>query len=174
MDMRVNFKFLTPRVQHAEETNFRTEVSRIARDFLKCFGTGAKQEIVEELFVLQNQWPQTVGQGEDDVHVAGREQFSSTRSNPPFPSSDLTLRAVAIAATVEGDGLMPAAGALIEMTAECGGPTPGNGQQHFDVLPTEPFAVSFYESIPGSADDIGYLQRWPAHLLLAGRLVVPW
>jgi hypothetical protein len=128
MDMGMNFEFLTARVQHAEETNFRTEVSRIARDFLKGFGTGAKQEIVEDLLVLQNQWPQTVGQCEDDVHVAGWEQFSSTRSNPAFPSSDLTLRAVAIAAAVIRDGgTMPAAGALIEMTAECGSTTPRNG-----------------------------------------------
>ena len=55
--MRVHFEFLTPSVQHAEETNFRTEVSRIARDLLKCFGTGAKQEVVEDILVLQNQWP---------------------------------------------------------------------------------------------------------------------
>ena len=67
---------------------------------------------------------------------------------------------------------MSATGALIEMTAECGGTTPGNGQQHFDVLPTKPMAVSFYESISRSADDIGHLQRRPAHLFLADGLVV--
>jgi hypothetical protein len=91
------------------------------------------------------------------MHVAGREQFSPTRSNPAFPSSDLTLRAVAIAATIERDGAMPAAGALIEMTAECGGPTPRNGQQHFDMLPGDPFAVSFEEGRSRGADDIGHL-----------------
>jgi hypothetical protein len=42
MDMRMNAELLAPGVQHAEETNFRTEVSRIASDFLKCFGTDAK------------------------------------------------------------------------------------------------------------------------------------
>ena len=172
MDMGMNFEFLTPSVQHAEETNFRTEVSRITRNFLKCFRTGAKQEVVEDLLVLQNEWSQAVGQCEDDVHVAGREQLSSTRSNPAFPSSDLTLRAVAISATIEGDGTMSAAGALVEMTAECGGTTPRNGQQHLDMPPTEPVAVSFDECISRGADDIGHLQRWPAHLLLAGWLVV--
>jgi hypothetical protein len=69
---------------------------------------------------------------------------------------------------------MPAAGALVEMTAECGGPTPRNGQQHFDMLPTEPLAVSFEEGRSRGADDIGHLQRWPAHLLLAGWLVFQW
>jgi hypothetical protein len=172
MDMRVSFELLAPGVQHAEKTNFRTEVSRITRNFLECFGTGAKQEIVEDLLVLQNQWHQTVGQGEDDVHVAGRKKFSSPRSNPAFPSSDLTLRAVAIAARIERDGTMPAVGALVEMTAECGGTTPRNGQQHFDMWPTGPFAVSFDEGSSRSADDIGHLQGWPVHLLLAGWLVV--
>ena len=69
---------------------------------------------------------------------------------------------------------MPAAGALIEMTAECGGTTPRNGPQHFDMLATEPVAVSFDEGSSRSTDDIGHLQRRPAHLLLAGWLVVEW
>src|SRR5215467_12833406 len=128
MDMRMSVELLTPGMQHAEEANFRTEVSRITRNFLKCFRTGAKQQIVEDLFVLQNQWRQAVGQCEDDVQVAGREQFSSTRSNPPFSGSGLTLRAVSVAATVIRDGgTMPAAGALIEMAAECGGTTARDG-----------------------------------------------
>ena len=62
MHMRVNIELLTPGVQHTEETNFRAEVSRIASDFEKCFRAGAKQEIVEDLFVLQDQWRQPVGQ----------------------------------------------------------------------------------------------------------------
>ena len=98
MNMRMNFEFLAPGMQHAEEANFRTEVSRIASDFEKGFGTGAEQEIVEDLLFLQNQLRQAAGEGEDHVQVAGREQFSSTRSDPAFPCSDLTLRAVAIAA----------------------------------------------------------------------------
>src|SRR5438046_54301 len=43
------------------------------------------------------------------------------------------------------------------------------------MLPTEPVAVPFDESISRSADDIGHLQRRPAHLLsrrVAGRSVV--
>jgi hypothetical protein len=61
---------------------------------------------------------------------------------------------------------MSAAGALIEMTAEGGGTTSANGQQYFDVLPTEPVAISFDEGISRGADQIGHLQRWPGHLFL--------
>jgi hypothetical protein len=68
---------------------------------------------------------------------------------------------------------MPTAGALIEMTAECSGTTQRNGQQHLDMLPTKPVAVSFDECLSRSADDIGHLQGWPIHLLLLRWFVFP-
>ena len=55
MDVRVNFEFLTPAVQHAEEADFRAEMLGIACDFQKGFGTGTKQEVVDDLLVLQHQ-----------------------------------------------------------------------------------------------------------------------
>jgi len=61
---------------------------------------------------------------------------------------------------------MPAAGALIEMTAECGGATARNGQQYFDVLPAEPLAISFDEGSSCAADEIGHLEGRPAHLFV--------
>ena len=145
---------------------------RVARHFEEGFRTDTKQKIVEDLLVLQDQWRQATGQGEHDMGVGRRQKFSPTRSDPPFPSSGLTLWAVPIPAAIEGDGAMPAAGALIEMAAECGGTTPLDGSQHLDMLPTKPVAISFDENLSRSADDIGHLQRRPAHRLLAGWLVV--
>jgi hypothetical protein len=43
------------------------------------------------------------------------------------------------------------------MTAECGGTTARNGQQHFDVLPAEPLAISLDEGSSRGADEIGHL-----------------
>ena len=99
------------------------------------------------------------------------EKFSSTRSDPLFPSGGLTLRAVAIsAAVVRNGGTIPATGALIDMTAQCGSTTSRDGQQHFDVLPTNPRAFSFDEVSSRGTDEIGHLEWWPAHLLLVWRL----
>ncbi len=53
MDMRVKLEFLIPGVQHAEEADFRAEVFWITRDLQKRLRTGAKQEIVDGLLVLQ-------------------------------------------------------------------------------------------------------------------------
>src|ERR1700676_1748970 len=112
-------------------------------------------------------------QCEDHMDVARREKFFLTCGDPAFPGAGLTLRAVAVsAAIVEDGGPMPAVGAFVEVTAECGGATPPNGQQHFDVLPTEPVAISFDEASSGDADEIGHLQGRPAHLLLQRERVV--
>ena len=75
-------------------------------------------------------------------------------------------------AAIVGDGAMPATGAFIEMTAKCSGTATLNGPQYFHVLPTKPAAVLFDERLSRGADDIGHLERWPAHLFLADGLVV--
>jgi len=106
------------------------------------------------------------------MSVGRRKKLSPTRSDPPFSSRGLTLWAVSVSTAIEGDGAMPATGALIEMTAECGGATPLNGSQHLDMLPTKPVAVSFDESLSRGADDIGHLKKWPTHLFRADGFVV--
>jgi hypothetical protein len=166
MNMRVKVEFLTPSMQHAEEADLRTEMLGIARDFQKCFRTGAKQKTVDDTLVLQNQRGQMTRKREDHVHVRGWKKFPTTLFQPAFSSARLTLRAMPISARVEGDGTMAAAGAFIKMTAECGSATPRNGQQHFDMLPANPLTASFDECVSRGADDIGHLEEWPVHLLV--------
>jgi len=99
------------------------------------------------------------------MDVARREKLLLTRGDPAIACRRLTLRAVAIAAAVvRNSGTMPATGALIEMTAECSGTTPHNGQQHFDVLPADPLAISLDKSSSCAADEIGHLKGRPTHL----------
>src|SRR5713101_7121782 len=172
MDMGMEPELLIPGMQHGEEADFRTEVFRIASDFEKCFCTSAKQQIVDDFLVLQSQWSKLRRKCEDHMDVARREKLSLTCGDPAFPSRGLTLRAVPISAGVVRDGgAMPTAGALIEMTAECGGATARNGQQYFDVLPAEPLAISFDEGSSRAADEIGHLEGRPAHLFLQCRPV---
>ena len=61
---------------------------------------------------------------------------------------------------------MSAASAFIEMSAERGGATPRNRQEHFDVLPGDPLTASFDEGVSRGADQIGHLEWWPGHLFL--------
>src|SRR5258707_7952931 len=119
-------------MQHAEEADFCAEVFGIAGHFEESFCTGAKQEIVEDLIVLQDQRGQMTRQGEDHMDVARWEKLLATCCQPAIASSCLTLRAVSISTGIVGDGAMSAARALIEISAERGGATPRNGQEHFD------------------------------------------
>src|SRR5258708_4173263 len=91
MYMRVKFEFLTPGMQHAEEADLCTEMLRIVRDLQKSFRTGAKQEIVDDLLVLQDQGSQMTRKCEDHMDVRCREKLLATRSEPPIPTSSLTL-----------------------------------------------------------------------------------
>ena len=52
MNMGVKAKPLTPCMQHAEETDLCTQVSRITSHCKKCFCAGTEQQVVEDLFIL--------------------------------------------------------------------------------------------------------------------------
>src|SRR5258708_39434622 len=68
----------------------------IACDFQKGFRAGAKQEIVDDLLVLQHQRGQVTRKREDHMDVTRRKKFPATLFQPTFPSTCLTLRAMPI------------------------------------------------------------------------------
>src|SRR3974377_2605369 len=122
MDMRSSFVFLMPGVQHAEKAEVSTEMSGSAGHFEQGFGTGAEQQAIEELAVLQRQGCQLVRGGEDDMHVGRREKFLAPGLEPTVAGVGLTLRAMAIATAVIGDGgAVSKAGALMDKAGEGGG-----------------------------------------------------
>src|SRR5664279_4795266 len=106
-------------------------------------------------------------QSENDMDVGRGEKLAAPCLEPAFAGARLTLRAMPVSAAVVGDGgTMSTAGALIDMTAECGGAATGNGQQDLDMGPADPLAVALDESCSCSADQVGHLQKRPAHLFL--------
>ena len=95
--------------------------------------------------------------------VGRGEQFAAPCFEPAFAGTGLALRAMPVSAAVVGDGgAMSTAGALIDMAAECGGATAGNGQQDFDVRPANPLTVALDESSSCSADQGSSAERCPA------------
>src|SRR5260370_40945503 len=100
-------------MQHAEETDFRTEVSGIASHFEKSFRTDTKQQSIDEFLVLQRQGCQLRRKREDHVNAARREELLLTRGHPRAAGSGLTLRAAPVSAGAVRGGAMSAAGALM-------------------------------------------------------------
>ncbi len=164
MDMRMVFHFLIPGVQHAEEADFGAEMLGITSDFDQCLSADTEQQTVDNLLVLECKGCQETGQGEHDVSVARREKFCLARLDPVLPGIGLALGAVPIAARVVRDGEISALGTLIQMPAESGRATALYSCQGLQMLAGEPLSAAFDELLPGCADDIGHLQRWPAHL----------
>ena len=98
----------------------------------------------------------------DDVHVRHVEEFPLARLEPAIPCLRLALRTVAIATGIVGDGPMPAGGAVIDMPAQRGGPTPRERAQHGALLHAEP-RMSFDKSVTLRVEDIGHLHGGPTH-----------
>ena len=150
--MRVLEKILSPGMEHTKKADVSTKMFGIGRNLQQGRGTGVKQQTVQNLLVVKHQGSQLMRQREDHMHIARREKFLATRRKPAVASTRLTLRAVPVAARVVGDGAMSTAGAFIKVAAERGSATPRNGQQHFDVLPSDPRTASFDESVSRGAD----------------------
>jgi len=55
VQVRMMKQVLTPGMQDGKESNLGSEVTRIAGDLLQSLGTGADQEVIEDLLVLQRQ-----------------------------------------------------------------------------------------------------------------------
>ena len=126
---------LAPGMQNAEEADLGAEVPGIGRDFQQGCGAGFEQELEENLLVLPDQRDQRMRHAEDQVEVAHRQQFLLPGAQPLLAGVGLALRTVAVSAGVVRDGLMPAANALIAMSAECGRAAALDGAEHFELCP---------------------------------------
>jgi hypothetical protein len=62
-------------MEYAEESDVRSQVLGIAGQFEHRRGAGAKEQIVEQPLVLEDESGQFVRQGEDDVEVRHGQQF---------------------------------------------------------------------------------------------------
>ena len=99
---------LIPGVEHAEEADLGSQVPGIAGDLQQSCSTGLKQQVIDQTLVLQCEWSQFPRQGEDDVHVAGRQQLSFPRLKPALAGVALASGAMPVATRVVRDGSMSA------------------------------------------------------------------
>jgi hypothetical protein len=90
-------------------------------------------------------------QGEDQVHVAGGQQFPFARLEPAETRVRLASGTVPVAARVIGDGSMPTVRTAIAMAAQCGGAAAGDREQDLLMLPGDPAAAALDEAVPGIA-----------------------
>ena len=100
-------------------------------------------------------------QREDDMEVRHGEEFPGARLR-------LAFVAVPIPTRIIRDGPMPAGAALIEMSAERGGPTPTERAQDGALLDAQP-RMLLDEVITLRVEDIGHLHGGPTHFWVGFR-----
>jgi len=87
------------------------------------------------------------------MNIGRGQKFTAPGLDPALAGAGLTLRAMAIAATVIRDGgTMPATDAFIDVTAECSGATARDREQDLDMGPADPRSVAPDESSSGTAN----------------------
>ena len=118
------------------------------------------------MLVLKGEWSEFTRQGEDEVNVAGGQQFLFACLELAEPRVRLASGTVPVATRVIGDGRrMSADGTALAMAAECGGAAAGDREQDLLMLPADPAATAFHEGGTGTANNIGHLQRRPVYAL---------
>ena len=88
-------------MKHGEETDLGSEMLGVEGNFQKSFRTGAEQEVIEDLLVVQRQLGKLVRQGEDNMDIGDRQEFVLASRHPFIAGSALALGAMPIAATVK-------------------------------------------------------------------------
>ena len=76
-------------------------MARISCYLEQGFRTGAEQEVIENLLVLQRQWGELVRQSKDNVDIGDGEKFTLPSQDPLVASAALTLWAMAITTTIK-------------------------------------------------------------------------
>ena len=100
MHVGMRVQVLPPGVQHTEEADVSPQVARISGDLEQGLGTGAEQEVIEDLLVLQRQCGELVRQSKDNMDIGDGQKFTLPSHNPLVASAALTLWAMTIAAAV--------------------------------------------------------------------------
>ena len=98
MYMRMKQQSLIPCVQHAEEPDLRSEMARISSYFEQRLGACTKQQVEDDLLVLQCNGSQFTRYCEHGMHVARGQQLPFPRLEPALACVALALRAVPVPA----------------------------------------------------------------------------
>jgi hypothetical protein len=109
--------------------------------FQQGFRTGAEQEVIEDLLVLQRQLGELVRESEDNMDIGDRQEFVLASRDPFIAGSALAFWAMPIAATVERDGAIAAARALVAMPAQSRGAATSDGTEDFAVGAVNPAEI---------------------------------
>ena len=163
MHMRMVLEVLAPGVEDGQEADLGPEVLGIGGDLLQGLGGGSEQKAVDLPWVLQGDRTERRGKRKDHMKVLDGQELRFPGLHPLRRGGGLALGAVAVAARVVGDPLMPALIALLDVSAQGRGPAGGDVLQGAALLGREHVAVAFEEGIAVLSEDLGHFELRPGH-----------
>ena len=173
VDMGMMLQSLVPGVEHAEEADLGSKVSRIASDFEQRCGAGAEQQAIDQPLVLERERSQFTRQREHGMDVTRGQQLPLALLEPADAGAALASWAVPVTARVVGDSGLSAVGAPIAMAAESGSAATRDRSQHLLMLAVDPLVTALDEAVAGVANDLGHLHRGAAQTLRSASPGVP-
>ena len=119
----------------------------IGCDFQQRGGACFEQQSEEPPLVLPHQRHKRMWNAEDQVVVADRQQLQLLLGQATVACAGLAFGAVPVAAGVIRDGLMPAAHALVAVTAERSGTAAQDRIKHLALRPGQRSAIPLPEAV---------------------------
>ncbi len=116
MQVRVSLQRLPPSMQHGEETEASPEPA--LSNFEQRLGGGAKQDAVDDAWVLQRQGTELVRQREYDMKIDNGQQVEQSLVEPLGARISLALRAMPVATGIVGHLAVAALVALKHMATQ--------------------------------------------------------
>jgi len=148
-------------MQHREESRLNTPTPRIAGDGEQRLGGDAEEDLIEDLFVIEGDGGDGLGDGEDQVEVLHRQQLALALLDPLGARQALALGTVAVAA-----GAVLNVGALavvtpFDDTAQRGRAAVFDGPHQTPLMQGHGMRLPVSWAVPSK--DVGQLQDWPGH-----------
>lgn len=163
VQVRVKQQGLGPAMQHGKETDFGSEMFRVGSDGTQGFRSRAKKDGVENFLVLECHGADLFGNSKDNMIIGCGKQLGHARLEPLCFGKGLAFGAVAIAAAVIGITLLAAAVALVDMSAQEGGPADFDGAHGTVLLAKHGRAVDLPILRAALTEDIGHFQGRSSH-----------
>ena len=118
MDMGMQLQVLAPGVQHRQHADLGAQMLRIGGDLDQGLGGGPHQQTVDFTRVGQRDRVQRPRERENDVEVGHLQKVGRLRLQPTRRRGAVALRAVAVAAGIVADLLIPALRTSQDMPAQ--------------------------------------------------------
>jgi len=159
MHMGVMQQVLSPGVEDGKETEPGAEVFGVGGEGEQGGGAGAKQEVIDELGVLQSEVGQRGGKGEHDVEVGDGQQFGFPAFDPLGARQSLALWAMPVTAGVIADASSLAVVALLDVAAQGRRAAGFDGAHHPQLMARQAMGLAVGGTV--TSKNVGHLQRRP-------------